>query len=75
MNKLDSTFPIVMETQTAISQTGVRVRTPLVGTITSLENLRGHLQWAIELEHTTIPPYLCALYSIEPGKISKSSKL
>jgi len=68
MNKLDSTFPIVMETQTAISQTGVRVRTPLVGTITSLENLRGHLQWAIELEHTTIPPYLCALYSIEPGK-------
>jgi len=68
MNKLDSTFPIVMETETAISQAGVRVPTPLVGMITSVESLREHLQWAIELEHTTIPPYLCALYSIEAGK-------
>jgi hypothetical protein len=68
MNKLDSTFPIVMETETAISQAGVRAPTPLVGMITSVESLREHLQWAIELEHTTIPPYLCALYSIEAGK-------
>ncbi len=35
--------------------------------ITSLDDLRRHLQWAIELEHSTIPPYLCALYSIKPG--------
>ncbi len=35
--------------------------------ITTLENLRDHLQWAIEVEHCTIPPYLCALYSIKPG--------
>src|SRR6187401_1377068 len=36
-------------------------------TITNLENLRTHLQWAIEIEHSIIPPYLCALYSIKPG--------
>jgi CDGSH-type Zn-finger protein len=33
----------------------------------SLDDLRAHLQWALELEHATIPPYLCALYSIKPG--------
>jgi CDGSH-type Zn-finger protein len=33
----------------------------------TLDQLRQHLQWAIELEHATIPPYLCALYSIKPG--------
>src|SRR5262245_35167673 len=33
--------------------------------IATLESLRQHLQWAIELEHCTIPPYLCALYSLD----------
>ncbi|HEY4455190.1 MAG TPA: ferritin-like protein [Pseudonocardiaceae bacterium] len=33
--------------------------------IDSLDDLRRHLQWAIELEHATIPPYLCALYSLD----------
>lgn len=33
--------------------------------ITTIDDLRQHLQWAIELEHATLPPYLCALYSIE----------
>lgn len=32
--------------------------------ITTVESLREHLKTAIELEHSTIPPYLCALYSI-----------
>jgi len=32
------------------------------------DNLRRHLQWAIELEHATIPPYLCALYSLDPDR-------
>jgi len=32
----------------------------------SLDGLREHLQWAIELEHSTIPPYMCALYSLDP---------
>lgn len=35
--------------------------------VTTLDDLREHLQWAIELEHATLPPYLCALYSIKPG--------
>ncbi len=33
----------------------------------SLETLREHLQTAIEIEHATIPTYLCALYSIKDG--------
>src|SRR6266478_7380938 len=57
-----------METESGTSQAGARIAAPMFGTITSLESLREHLQWAIELEHSTIPPYLCALYSIEPGK-------
>jgi len=35
--------------------------------ITTLESLRTHLQWAIELEHATVPPYMTALYSIKDG--------
>ncbi len=37
------------------------------GGIRTVEGLRTHLQTAIELEHSVIPPYLCALYSIEDG--------
>jgi hypothetical protein len=33
--------------------------------ITTLDDLRSHLQWAIEVEHSTIPPYLCAQFSID----------
>jgi hypothetical protein len=65
MNKLDSTSLLVRET--SASPTKVQMPAPLMGTITSLESLQEHLQWAIELEHSTIPPYLCALYSIEAG--------
>ena len=35
--------------------------------ITDVDDLKAHLQTAIELEHATIPPYLCALYSIPDG--------
>src|ERR1700743_3252697 len=35
--------------------------------ITTLEDLKKHLQTAIEIELSTIPPYLCALYSIKEG--------
>jgi len=41
-------------------------------TITSLEGLREHLQSAIALEHSTLPPYFCALYSIHPGTNTES---
>jgi hypothetical protein len=56
-----------METSST-SPPGLPARSLLAGTITSLESLRQHLQWAIELEHSTIPPYLCALYSIDSGR-------
>jgi len=65
MNNSNSASLLVMET-TAFPTTVQRPR-PLLGTITSLASLREHLQWAIELEHATIPPYLCALYSINTG--------
>ncbi|MEU3188218.1 ferritin-like protein [Streptomyces sp. NPDC006923] len=42
--------------------------TPATARITTLESLREHLQWAIELEHATLPPYLCALYSLDPSR-------
>ncbi|WP_329537316.1 ferritin-like protein (plasmid) [Streptomyces sp. NBC_01450] len=41
---------------------------PSTARIAALESLREHLQWAIELEHATLPPYLCALYSLEPSR-------
>jgi len=37
---------------------------PLIDTI---EKLQANLQIAIQIEHYTIPPYLCALYSIKDG--------
>jgi hypothetical protein len=40
---------------------------PLFRTET-VEDLRRLLQLAIELEHSTIPPYLYALFSIKPGR-------
>jgi rubrerythrin len=33
--------------------------------LTSVEALREHLQWAVSLELSTIPAYLCAYYSIK----------
>jgi Ferritin-like len=44
------------------TMTGIAPR----GRIATLGSLQEHLQWAIELEHFTIPPYLCALYSLDP---------
>jgi hypothetical protein len=33
--------------------------------VLTVESPREHLQWAIDLEHFTLPPYLCALYSLD----------
>ena len=41
---------------------------PSFAGITTLADLRRHLQWAVELEHATVPPYLCALYSLDPAR-------
>jgi len=43
--------------------------------IETVEDLRCHLQIALELEHATIPPYLCALYSIPDGSNAPASAL
>src|SRR5262245_66324030 len=43
--------------------------------IKTLASLRTHLQWALELEHSTVPPYLCALYSIPDGANVRASGL
>lgn len=67
MTKLDSISLISTEAESAPSPASVKLDVPSVGTIKSVQNLREHLQWALELEHSTIPPYLYALYSIEPG--------
>ena len=32
--------------------------------ISDLDDLRRHLQWAITVEHATIPPYQCAMLSV-----------
>jgi hypothetical protein len=40
---------------------------PLVLDITDATRLQRALQLAIKLEHATIPPYLCALFSIDQG--------
>ena len=43
--------------------------------IATLESLREHLQWAIELEHFTLPPYLCALYSLDAIRNPEASEV
>jgi hypothetical protein len=45
------------------------------GTIATLDSLREHLQWAIELEHFTIPPYLCALYSLDQDRNPEAAEV
>lgn len=44
------------------------VAAPGPAPIDTLDSLREHLQWAVELEHATLPPYLCALYSLDPER-------
>jgi len=41
--------------------------------IKNTESLRTHLQWAIELEHATLAPYLSSLYSIKDGSNVESA--
>lgn len=48
---------------------------PEAARIKTVASLKRHLQTAIELEHSTIPPYLCALYSIKDGDNLPSSQI
>ncbi|MFC0437351.1 ferritin-like protein [Kutzneria buriramensis] len=43
--------------------------------IGTVEELRRHLQWAVELEHSTIPPYLCALYSLDAERNAEAAQV
>lgn len=43
--------------------------------IQNIDELRSHLQWAIELEHSTLPPYLTALYSLHPGANREAARV
>ncbi|MGR6917806.1 ferritin-like domain-containing protein [[Actinomadura] parvosata] len=43
--------------------------------IDTIDSLREHLQWAIELEHATLPPYLCALYSLDPRRNPEAAEI
>src|SRR5262245_4008919 len=43
--------------------------------IATIEELRTHLQWAIELEHSTLPPYLCALYSLDEERNAEAAEV
>lgn len=43
------------------------LRNPVYMNLDSVDDIKQALQLAIELEHSTIPPYLTALYSIKPG--------
>lgn len=43
--------------------------------IVTLDDLRCHLQWAIELEHATIPPYMCALYSLDTDRNAEAAQV
>jgi hypothetical protein len=42
--------------------------------IETVEQLRGWLQKAIDVEHFTIPPYLCALWSLKDGLSGPNSE-
>jgi len=57
-----------IEQQSSTSLTRSPLGSPSFGRITTIESLREHLQWAIELEHFTLPPYLCALYSLDADR-------
>jgi len=46
----------------------------VVEPITDVEDLRRHLQWAVEVEHATIPPYEYAMWSVvDPDSAAATS--
>lgn len=51
------------------------VAVPGSARIDTLDSLREHLQWAVELEHATLPPYLCALYSLDPERNPEATEV
>ena len=64
-----------MTTPPVASVTPATPTSPCRAGIENIDDLRCHLQVALELEHATIPPYLCALYSIPDGSNVTASGL
>jgi hypothetical protein len=61
-------MPVTRDLSTAKRQMILKwLENPLYMQLDSAADLMQALQVAIELEHSTIPPYLCALYSIKQG--------
>lgn len=61
-------MPVTRDLSTAKRETLLRwLERPLYMQIETAEDLQAALQVAIELEHSTIPPYLTAYYSLKPG--------
>ena len=58
-----------------VSMARVKAEAPSFARIVTLESLREHLPWAIELEHFTLPPYLCALYSLDAVRNPEASEV
>ena len=46
----------------------------MIEPIADVEDLRRHLQWAVEVEHSTIPPYEYAMWSVmDPDSAAATS--
>ena len=46
----------------------------MIEPISDVEDLRRHLQWAVEVEHSTIPPYEYAMWSVvDPDSAAATS--
>ncbi|MGD9995996.1 MAG: ferritin-like protein [Ilumatobacteraceae bacterium] len=59
---------------TTSESAGSGISSPL-GRVTDLDGMLMHLQCAIELEHAAVPPYLCALYSLDPARNPAATEL
>jgi hypothetical protein len=54
--------------------TSIRRNRAMIDAISDVEDLRRHLQWAIEVEHCTIPPYEYAMWSVvDPDSAAATS--
>jgi hypothetical protein len=54
--------------QRLVPTAGHRLLAAVPGAGMTVEQLRAHFQTAVELEHSTLPPYLCALYTMDAEK-------
>jgi hypothetical protein len=63
------------EAMGSTSSTTPQRTAPSFARIATIESLQEHLQWAIELEHCTVPPYLCALYSLDPERNPEAAEI